>query len=66
VETYLQILNPAYRVSLGFQKNCSTIADIIPFLLQIIELWNQLDLSVVPKAYVSFDSLCDTQVSNSI
>ena len=38
IEIYLQILNPAYRISLSFQKNSSTIADFLPYLLQLIEI----------------------------
>lgn len=30
LEIYLQILAPAYRVSLAFQKNSSSISDTIP------------------------------------
>ena len=30
VETYLQILKPAYLLSLSFQRNDSSIADTIP------------------------------------
>ena len=49
IEIYLQILNPAYRISLGFQKNSSTIADVLSYLLQLIEIWNKLDVPAAPK-----------------
>ncbi len=49
IEIYLQILNPAYRISLGFQKNSSTIADVLPYLLQLIEIWNRLDVPPAPR-----------------
>ena len=49
IEIYLQILNPAYRISLGFQKNSSTIVDVLAYLLQLIEIWNKLDVPAAPK-----------------
>ena len=49
IETYHQILAPAYRVSLGFQKNSSSIADVIPNILQMIDIWKKFDLPPVPN-----------------
>jgi hypothetical protein len=49
IEIYLQILNSAYRIILGFQKNSSTIADVLPYLLQLIQIWNRLDVPPAPK-----------------
>ena len=51
VETYLQILAPAYRVSLGFQKNTSTIADVIPSILKLQSVWEKMNLSPTPKRF---------------
>lgn len=43
-EIYLQILAPAYRISVGFQKTSSTIADIIPSILALKNNWRRMDL----------------------
>ena len=44
IETYHQILAPAYRVSLDFQKNSNLVAETIPYVLMIIKRWKKLDL----------------------
>ena len=49
IETYHQILLPAYRVSLGFQKNSSSIAETLPYILMLLEKWKQFDLPQQPK-----------------
>jgi len=49
IETYLQILAPAYRISVGFQKTSSTIADIIPSVEVLLRIWNNLELTDGPK-----------------
>lgn len=49
IETYLQILAPAYRVSVGLQKTSSTIADIIPSVQGMIRSWKTFVLSGDPK-----------------
>ena len=51
VETYLQILASAYRVSLGFQKNSSSIADVIPSILKLQSVWETLNLSPTPRRF---------------
>ena len=50
-EIYLQILKPAYKVSIGFQKNSSYICDIIPNILKLIEFWqNIVNSALMPTA----------------
>ena len=44
-ELYLQILKPAFTVSLTFQKNSSTIADTIRCILKLIEYWEKMSKS---------------------
>jgi len=44
VETYLQILQPAYRFSITFQNNKSSISLLIPSLSRIIFSWENMDL----------------------
>ena len=48
IEMYHQILAPAYRVSLGFQKNSTSIAETIPYVLILIEKWKSLVLPLEP------------------
>ena len=49
IEIYLQILAPAYRVSLGFQKNGTSIADVIPSIRKLQSVWKTMNLSPTPK-----------------
>ncbi|RNA28431.1 hypothetical protein BpHYR1_011081 [Brachionus plicatilis] len=44
VETYLQILRPAYRFSLTFQNSFSSISHLIPSLKRIFFSWENMDL----------------------
>lgn len=44
IDTYLQILSPAYRISLGFQKNSSCISDVLPSLHKLIEIWENMNV----------------------
>lgn len=46
VEIYLQILQPAYRLSISFQNNKSPISLLIPSLLRIIHSWETMDLEI--------------------
>ncbi len=41
-EFYLQILLPAYKFILGFQRTKSSIAEVIPGLLVLFNCWNNL------------------------
>ena len=43
IETHHQILAPAYRVSLRFQTNTTSIAETIPYILMLIERWKNFD-----------------------
>jgi hypothetical protein len=47
-EMYLQILKPAYMVSLSFQKNNSTIGDTIRLILKLIDHWEKLSNTGIP------------------
>lgn len=44
VETYLQILQPAYRFTISFQNNNSPISALIPSLFRIIYSWETMEL----------------------
>ena len=44
VEIYIQILQPAYILSLQLQLNHSTIADVIPSVKQLINTYIQMEL----------------------
>ncbi len=49
IEVYLQILAPAYRVSVGFQRNLSTISEVIPSIATLLVVWRTLDVPPEPK-----------------
>lgn len=51
IETYIQILAPAYRVSIGLQKTSSTISDILPSILALRSIWERMDLSGDSKRF---------------
>ena len=44
IEAYIQILQPAYFTTLGWEKNSSSIADVIPQVLFLIDFWNKIDI----------------------
>lgn len=58
IETFHQILAPAYRVSLGFQKKSTSITEVVPYILNLIEIWNKLDLPPVPKRFCELLTAC--------
>jgi hypothetical protein len=41
IETYIQILMPAYYATLGWEKNRSSIADVIPQVRFLIDFWTK-------------------------
>lgn len=45
VETYLQILKPAYLLSMGFQSNTANISSVIPGILRALYAWENMDVS---------------------
>ncbi|CAF1131770.1 unnamed protein product [Brachionus calyciflorus] len=45
IETYLQILAPAFHFNLIMQKSKSTIADVLPTLIITISKWNRMELT---------------------
>jgi hypothetical protein len=49
IETYIQILLPAYYTTLGWEKNKSSIADVIPQVKLLENFWNKISVSD-PKA----------------
>ena len=44
IETYIQILKPAYLTTLGWEKNNTSIADVIPQVLFLIEFWTKMEI----------------------
>ena len=44
IETYIQILKPVYFTTLGWEKNSSSIADVIPQVLFLIEFWTKVEI----------------------
>ena len=44
IEIYIQILQPAYFTTLGWEKNSASIADVIPQVLFLIDYWNKADI----------------------
>ena len=51
IETYLQILFPAFQFSLIMQKNYSSIADVIPALKIMFSRWNRMQVFGYAKAF---------------
>ncbi len=49
IETYLQILKPAYLVSNGFQKNDCSISTVIPSIQRLICMWSRMELPIEKK-----------------
>ena len=45
IELYIQILNPAYFTTLGWEKNSASIADVIPQVLMLIDIWTKMDIN---------------------
>jgi hypothetical protein len=54
VEIYLQILQPAYILSLQLQLNHLTIADIIPSVKKLIQTYIQMDLPETKKQLCNY------------
>ena len=44
IEICIQILMPAYWLTLVMQKNRSFITDIIPGILRLIHIWDKMEL----------------------
>lgn len=53
IEIYLQILKPAYLLSLAFQLSSSSIADTIPSILKLIHTYEHLDTQEAPRELCS-------------
>ena len=49
-EIFLQILKPAYKLSIKFQKNIGNISDINPNLLKLKEFWINLSSDSPPPS----------------
>jgi hypothetical protein len=47
-----KILKNLYLLSIGFQNNTSTIADVIPGILKIIYSWENMKLPLVGQIFV--------------
>jgi hypothetical protein len=44
IELYIQVLLPAYYITLGWEKSRTSIADIIPAVLYLINAWNKIEV----------------------
>jgi hypothetical protein len=42
---YVQLLLPAYYTTLGWEKNNSSTAHVIPQVLLLIQYWNKVEVS---------------------
>ena len=51
IETYLQILLPAYQFSLIMQKNFATISDVLPSLMIMLSKWERMILEDEDKQF---------------
>jgi hypothetical protein len=51
IELYLQILLPAYRLSTILQSTKSSIGDVIPLLLILIDTWKRMSLTGASKQF---------------
>ena len=61
IDDYLKILKPAYLFNLNLQRNSSTIAEVVPSILKIINIWQKIaNNSGVSK---SIKSLCEILIS---
>lgn len=58
VEIYLQILRPAYRFSITFQNNYSSISYLIPSLKRIIFSWENMDLEPEDERFATLLIVC--------
>ena len=44
IEAYIQVLLPAYYVTLNWEKNHTSIADVTPAVLYLINEWDKLEV----------------------
>jgi hypothetical protein len=63
IETYLQILFPAFQFSLLMQNNKSSIGDIIPTLINVFKMKQNGSIQILNSAY--FWSTCLKKNSNT-
>jgi hypothetical protein len=52
IEIYLQILFPAYELSIAFQKQDSTISDTLPALYRLIYTWETMIVSEFYQPFI--------------
>ncbi len=45
----IQILNPAYFTTLGWEKNNMSIADVIPQVQMVIDYWTKIEMASSSK-----------------
>ena len=45
IEIYIQILLPSYYVTLGWEKNGSSIASVIPSVLYMVNSWDKMEIN---------------------
>jgi hypothetical protein len=45
IEIYIQILLPSYYVTLGWEKNGSSISCVIPSVLYMVNAWDKMEIS---------------------
>ena len=44
IVVYLQILAPAFNFNLHMQKTTTSIGEVVPWLIRIIEIWSLFDV----------------------
>ena len=44
IEIYIQVLLPAFYITLGWEKNKASIADVIPGVLYLVNVWNKMEI----------------------
>ena len=58
IETYLQVLQPAYSLSIGMQSNANSIADILVAIKGCIWLWEHMNVNVDARNFTDLLIQC--------
>lgn len=54
IDTYLQILLPAYYVNLLFQRTSSTVGDVLPHIFKLKSIWSHQELDMETRELTYF------------